>query len=122
MNAIHQARTAYATAVAPIRTGRDIEYDAFARITAQLSAAADGKTSFADMVETLHRNRRLWALLAGAVADDANALEPSLRARIFYLAEFTRHHTGRVLKGDADPQILVEINSAVMAGLRQETS
>jgi flagellar protein FlaF len=41
-----------------------------------------------------------------------------LRARIFYLAEFTRAHTRKVLRRTAGPDALVEINLAVMRGLR----
>lgn len=118
MNALHQASTAYAAA-APIRTHQGTEYDLFARITRRLSTAAQGGArAFPDLVAALHDNRRLWTLLAAEVADEANALPRDLRAQIFYLAEFTAHHTPRVLAREAGPGALIEINTAIMRGLR----
>lgn len=119
MNALDQARTAYASNTAPVRTARGIEYDAFARITSALRKAAETrKTDFPGFVAALHRNRQLWTILATGVADGANALPQKLRAQIFYLAEFTEHHTRLVLAGKAEPAPLIEINTAIMQGLR----
>jgi flagellar protein FlaF len=66
---------------------------------------------------------KLWSFLASEVSDASNALPPQLRASIFYLAEFTRTQTAKVYAGEATPNILVEINTMVMRGLRgQEKS
>lgn len=120
MNALDLARTAYSSNSAPIRSAQSTEYDAIARITHQISAAmSKGKPGFAHLVSALHDNRRLWILLAGSVADGDNALPQVLRAQVFYLAEFTMQHTGKVMDGSATADILVEINTAVMRGLRQ---
>jgi flagellar protein FlaF len=113
------ARTAYAASANPARTSRSAEYEAFARITARLKAALDAG-SFAGLADALHENRRLWSILAGDVAEAGNGLSQDLRARIFYLAEFTLQHTSRVLAGTGGAAVLVEINTAVMAGLRQQ--
>ena len=119
MNALEMARTAYASAAAPIRTERGSEYEAFARITSDLKQAiVRRKTDFNGFVTALHRNRQLWNILAATVADRRNELDPELRARIFYLAEFTQLHSSKVLSKKADPVILLEINAAVMRGLR----
>jgi flagellar protein FlaF len=117
VNAFHLARTAYATA-APVRPPRSVEYDAFARVTERLKQEAGDHASFPGLVSALAENQRLWTILATDVADADNALPESLRARIFYLAEFTRTHTRRVLRRMATPDALVEINLAVMRGLR----
>jgi flagellar protein FlaF len=110
---------AYGSAAAPIRTHQAAEYDALARITHRMRAAASaGRAGFRDLVDAMHDNRRLWTLLAADVADDDNALPAPLRAQLFYLAEFTHHHTPRVLSRKASAEILVEINTAVMRGLR----
>lgn len=115
------ARTAYGGAAAPTRTTRATEYEAFARITARLKAtAAAGRAGFGALAEALHENRRLWTILAADVAEADNGLAQPLRAQIFYLAEFTLQHTPKVLAGKAAPDVLVEINSAVMRGLRAE--
>lgn len=124
MNALQLARTAYASpaAASRVRTQQDTEYDALARASHRLYAAMkEGqKKSFPELVSALHENRKLWTILAMNVADKANELPESLRAQIFYLAEFTQSHTSQVLRGKADAGVLVEINSAVMKGLRAQ--
>ncbi len=115
------ARTAYASPAAPTRTARSLEYDAFARVTHRLkSAIAVGHGGFTTLVHALHDNRSLWTTLAADVADADNGLPQALRAQIFYLSEFTRQHSGKVLTGTAKADILVEINTALMRGLRHE--
>ena len=115
------ARTAYTNSAVPIRTHQGNEYDAFARITRRMKEAATrGKPGFNALVTAIHENRRLWTILAGDVADDGNTLHEQLRAQIFYLAEFTGQHSAKVLSGKAGVEILIEINMAVMRGLRQQ--
>ncbi len=115
------AKTAYSSPGQPIRTLRGTEYDLFARITHRLrTAIALDKSGFPTLARALHENRRLWTALAADVADHDNALPPSLRARIFYLSQFTQLHTSRVLAGEANADVLVDINTAVMRGLRNE--
>jgi flagellar protein FlaF len=118
VNATDLARQAYASAHSPLRTGRSAEQQVLAIATANLRAAADtNPLDFARLAQALHVNRQLWTRLAADVADDANPLPEELRARIFYLAEFTAAHSGRVLRGRAGVDALIEINLAVMRGL-----
>ncbi|MCK0140093.1 flagellar biosynthesis regulator FlaF [Aliiroseovarius sp. F47248L] len=118
MNAVTLAKTAYNTSSrAPLGTSRGIEYDAFAKVTHQLSRAPS--TGFANLAAALHENRRLWTLLAADVADDGNALPNELRARIFFLAEFTADHSRKILSEGEDVSVLVDVNTAIMRGLRQ---
>jgi flagellar protein FlaF len=112
------AHSAYARPDAPQRAPRALEYDAFALVTRRLAAAPGASAGFPRLAAALDDNRRLWRTLAADVADPGNALPATLRARIFYLYEFTEAHTRRVLDGAADPQVLVDINTAVMRGLR----
>jgi flagellar protein FlaF len=113
------AQAAYSQDSAPIRTIRGTEYEIFARVTHRMRlAAAQGKTGFAALAEAIHNNRRLWTLLAADVADSENGLPRDLRARIFYLAEFTQDYSGKVLSKGASIAPLVEINAAMMRGLR----
>ncbi len=115
------ARTAYSSTTAPIRSHQSTEYDAFARITRRLKdATTRGASGFSDLAAALHDNRKLWTLLAADVADTANALPQPLRAQIFYLAEFTLHHSAKVLAGDAQAEALIDVNTAIMTGLRQQ--
>lgn len=119
MNAVDRARLAYAGPTQPVRTPRDTEYDVIARVTHRLkSAAADD--SFPRLAEALHDNRRLWTALASDVAGEGNGLPAPLRAQLFYLNEFTRQHSSKVLDGAATADALIEINTAVMRGLRRD--
>ena len=129
MTATLMAQRAYGAAGRPLRSARGTEYELFAEVTAALARAGREATPgphedfearsrrFAALVDAVHRNRRLWTTLATEVADPGNALPSELRARLFYLAEFAEHHGRAVLRG-ADPAPLVEVNRAVMAGLR----
>ncbi|KMW59218.1 flagellar protein FlaF [Candidatus Rhodobacter oscarellae] len=123
MNALDLARTAYSSAAAPIRTHQSTEFDVFAQITGRIkSAMARGKLGFADLAAALDDNRKLWVLLASDVADPGNALPRQLRAQIVYLAEFSMLHTTKVLDGKASAEVLVDINTSIMRGLRQQES
>lgn len=119
MNVQLTAQRAYAQNSAPVRTPRGIEYDAFARITHRLKSASEAG-QIAPLATALHDNRRLWTLLATQVAEAENELSADLRARIFYLAEFTNQHSRKVLRGQASPIALIDINTAIMRGLRQQ--
>ncbi len=121
MNALNMAKTAYAASKTPIRTTRSTEYEAFARITHHLnSAAAKGSAGFTQLAQAIYENRQLWTTLAADVADPDNALPKQLRAQVFYLAEFTALHSRKVLTGEESPDVLVEINTAIMRGLRTQ--
>ncbi len=121
MNALHQAQTAYRTPDQSVRTARGIEYDAFARVTHRLKQAVakprEMPHRMPQLAAAIHDNRRLWAVLATDVTDPANGLPADLRARILYLADFTRIYSSRVLEG-APATPLVDVNTAVMRGLR----
>lgn len=110
------AQSAYSAATTRLSAPQTAEYEAFARITRALRAAGTNS----ERVAALHDNRRLWNVLAADVVDAGNGLPESLRARILYLCEFTRIHTGRVLREKAAVDVLVDINTAVMRGLRQQ--
>lgn len=119
MNALSQAQRAYSAASAPTRTARGIEYEAVARITARIrSAHQEGPSGFSALAEALHANRKLWNIFATDVADPGNPLPKDLKARLFYLAEFTSHHTSKVLARKATAEPLLEVNTAILRGLR----
>lgn len=120
MNAYHMAKTAYAAPGGPTRTERATEYALFAEITRKMRNAQENPTDFAALAEAIHENRALWTILATDVADPHNRLPATLRARIYYLAEFTAHHSSGVLARKHGPEALIEVNTAVMRGLRQQ--
>ena len=78
------------------------------------------KDKLPQLLEALHENRKLWRTLAIDVADKDNALPKDLRARIFYLAEFTDHHTNAVIRKKVSAVPLLEINTAILRGLKQD--
>lgn len=118
VNALNMARMAYGTPGTPVRSERSTEYDLFAQITRRLREAfSKGKLGRMDLVRALHENQQLWTTLAVDVVDDDNGLPQELRAKLFYLAEFARVHTNKVLSDEASAEVLVDINTAVMRGL-----
>jgi flagellar biosynthesis activator protein FlaF len=120
MNA-HTNYLSYARSGATGRDARAIEYDAFARATQRLTTAwALRGDHFAQLATALADNQRLWSTLAEDVALPSNTLPARLREGIFYLYQFTRQHSRRVLDGTATVEALVDVNTAVMRGLRGE--
>lgn len=119
MTALSRAATAYSTPQMPLRSPRMVEYDLLARATQMLTAAAARRaTDFPGLVRALAENQRLWLTLATDVADPGNALPAPLRSSLFYLYEFTEHHSRAVRDSGASVDVLIDINTAVMRGLR----
>ena len=112
------AQDAYGAHARATRTPRDTEYDAIARITRRLSEAAQPEGDLAGLAAALLDNRRLWSTLAADIAQPENPLPAELKARLLYLAEFTDAHSRKVLSGDATADPLIDVNTAVMRGLR----
>lgn len=116
------ARAAYGRPEGANRSPRSIEYDLFARATQRLTAAWSRRgEDYPGFARALHDNTRLWRTLAVDVSDEGNALPPDLRARLFYLYEFTADHSRRLLKGEGSADVLIDINTAVMRGLRGDS-
>lgn len=116
-----QARMAYSSPTGPIQSPRGTEYTAFLNVTRAIrTAALEEKGVSVALVTALQKNRQLWTLVAASVADPANELPASLRARLFYLYEFTVEHTRKVLSGQETPAALIEVNLSIMQGLVAE--
>ena len=116
MNASLLAHAAYCSAADPIRTPKSAEYEVFAKVTAALRRA----TTMPERARAIADNRLLWITLAADVAGDGNKLPAQLRGRIFYLAEFVTQHSSKLLNSRQELAALVDINTAIMAGLRQQ--
>jgi flagellar biosynthesis activator protein FlaF len=115
----YQSRMGYAQAQGPVRTPRSIEYDLLARCTQALSQTwARRREDYPSLARALHDNLKLWSTLAADVAEPGNGLPKELRAKLFYLYEFTADHSRSVLESRASVEVLVDINTAVMRGLR----
>lgn len=112
------ARAAYARPEAPHRDFRALEYDLLARATKALSVSRGQDVDYAKLLTALDENQRLWSTLAADVAEPENGLPQKLRAQLFYLYEFTTHHSRAVRDNKASVDVLIDINTAVMRGLR----
>lgn len=119
MNAHAQAIAAYGTPTNAQKTPRAIEYDLFAQITARMRAAVSGgATHFPQLVAALDDNRRLWNELAFDVSSPDNQLPEQLRAQLLGLVQFTLNQTDAIVKQNSDPEILIDLNVAIMRGLK----
>lgn len=109
----------YAQREAPTRSLRSVEYDLLALVTQRLRTAwANRGTDFPALVRAIADNTQLWSTLAADVALPGNSLPAALRARLFYLYEFSAKHGRAVLEDKGSVEVLADINMAVMRGLR----
>lgn len=118
MIAQHAAQAAYARPEAPQKSPRAVEYDLLARTTKALSQAVQPGGTYPALIAALDDNQRLWSTLAADVAEPENGLPAKLRAQLFYLYEFTAQHSRAVRDRKASVEVLIDINTAVMRGLR----
>lgn len=119
MTSLDLARTAYGGLATPIRTTRSTEYDMIARTTRRLRAATRRKAEdFPEFAAALHENVKLWTLFAHDVAEPENSLPNDIKARIIYLYEFTMAQSRRALLEGAETEVLIDVNTAIMRGLR----
>jgi flagellar protein FlaF len=115
---LDQAQAAYGTSVRVTRTPRDSEFEVLARITRRLRSAAEPDAAYSELASAIHDNRSLWSIFANDLLMPGNALPRELRERLLYLARFVDDHSSKVLRNSATVDALVEINTAVMRGLR----
>lgn len=95
---------------------RGAERQILRQVAGEMEAAGD---DYAALSAAVQRNTELWTTLAVDLAGAGNALPESLRGALLSLAAFAVRHAGAVLMGDAKPDVLVEINRNVAAGLDQ---
>ena len=119
MNVQTMAQMAYAQAATPIRTDRGTEFELFVRITRALRNASTARVDFKQLSQAILENRRLWNTLAADLAEPDNPYPDELKGMILNLANFTELHSSKVLAGKATTDTLVEINTAMMRGLRE---
>lgn len=121
MNAVSPQNIGYASSIHDLRSLRDREYEAFARVTRNLGPAWDRrKSDFPALASALNSNLQLWRTIAADVSDPGNQLPAELRAQLFYLYEFVSYQTRQVLDLVMPPTALIEVNLSVMRGLRGE--
>ncbi|MEM9015101.1 MAG: flagellar biosynthesis regulator FlaF [Pseudomonadota bacterium] len=120
-----RARTAYLQSARSTSTPRAIEHQVLSRLTGALVAGEAGKTEdYPSYVRALSRNLEFWTILGADMAHPENGLPADLRAQIFYLFEFTRAHTNKILNAENAPTAkpLIEVNNNIISGLRTRPS
>jgi flagellar protein FlaF len=119
MDVAAKAANGYRAVQLQTESPRSIEAKLFAEITAGLMRARRaGKSGFNELVTALHRNRMLWDALLADLALESNALPTPLKAQLIQLGHFVREFTGRVLRGEEDVEALIDVNNAILEGLR----
>lgn len=116
----HDPHSGYAVATGATATGRDAEAKVFARVIAQLKSAMPrfAAGDVRAMAEAIHLNDRLWIALAVDLLHEDNKLPSNLRRQLLNLAVFSQQHGRKVIQGEANAQPLIDVNAAVMRGLR----
>lgn len=118
MTALEKAHAAYGASIRVTRSERDTEFDVLARVTRRLRAASALHAPFPDLARAIHDNRSLWSLFALDLSLPSNGLPDDLRQGLLSLARFVDEHSSKVLKEAASVDVLIDINTAVMRGLR----
>lgn len=109
---------AYRSASQRAESPRELEYRLFAEVTRSLIEAEGlGEADVGPRMEALDWNRRVWATLAGACAQDDNALPQSTRANIISLSLWVDRHSQAVFRQEESFQPLIDVNRMVMQGL-----
>lgn len=106
---------------AGLRTERDSEYDAFSYVTRLLRDAKSSRLGPAT-VQAIHKNSELWSILATDLAQPDNTLPDETKAGLISLAGFAIRQGFSVLNNVGTIDSLIEVNVAIMKGLRGEVS
>lgn len=106
---------------AGLRTERDSEYDAFSYVTRLLRDAKNSRLGPAT-VQAIHKNSELWSILATDLAQPDNTLPDETKAGLISLAGFAIRQGFSVLNNGGTINSLIEVNVAIMKGLRGEVS
>ena len=99
---------------------KQIELQVFTSVTSRLRAhfEKDSKQLTAELADALLMNTKLWNILFCDLVNPDNTLPQDLKTSLISLSEFTSAHTQRVLQGEADFSVLIDINDSVILGLR----
>lgn len=120
MNAHASPYTMSPQSITTLRAPRDVEYDAFSRVTAALKSAQTSQ-DVAVRTAAVHQNNNLWNTLLADLSSSGNGLPMDLRGNLVSLALFSVRHGLKVMSYTAEIDPLIDINLSIMRGLRGET-
>lgn len=114
------AQNVYKTAQRELTSSKGIELKVFTAVTSSLKNVDLNATDKASkLAEAVVENAKLWRIMFMDLVNPENTLPQQLKEQLISLAEFTQAHTFKVLAGDADHQVLIDINESIISGLRQ---
>ena len=119
MTEINRARQGYQQVKRQTAPSMDIELQIFRSVTHELiqTQPKDGKLLSPSFAKALTDNAQFWNVLFMDLLHPDNKLPMPLRQSLIGLAEFTQTHTHKVLQGEADARVLIDINQNMIAGL-----
>jgi flagellar protein FlaF len=100
-----------------IKTSRDLEYFALLRIVKKLQNSIESNDR-KSTIEAIYENNQLWTAFAADLINPGNALPDNIKLGLVAIAIYSIKRGGYVLKDNVDASVLVEINLAIMKGLR----
>lgn len=116
------ARNAYHQSARSTASPRAVERQLLSKLTTAVVVAQKNRSEDpAAFVRALGKNLEFWTVIATDVASESNQLPNELRSQLFYLFEFTRHHTQKLMADDAhalDAEPLIDINQNIIRGLQ----
>ncbi len=118
MSNLSLAKQGYHTTQVELNSEKSIERQIFSKITSGLQKVDLSQPGgFPKLAEAVAQNTKLWNLLFIDLTNPDNKLPAALRDNLIGLAEFVQAHAIKVMAGEADHQILIDINRSIMAGL-----
>lgn len=96
---------------------RAMERRLISEITGEMIAAHNKHLKGAALMDSLHRNREMWAAFSDACLASGNGLPDGLRASIVSIGMWVGRYTSDVATGRGDVQDLIEVNKSIMEGL-----
>jgi flagellar protein FlaF len=103
-------------------TPQQIEYRLFANVTRALIEVRDADNPTPrQKVDALDWNRRMWSTFSSDCGVPGNQLPKELRAQIISLGLWVSRYTTEVARGKADVDALIDVNTAIMEGLAQQS-
>ncbi len=99
---------------------RELEASLLLKAAAQLQTVKDDwENNYKSLDNALYYNRRLWTILASAMAEEDNQLPKPIRDNVASLGVFVMSHTLKVLAEPSPDKLtsLININREIAAGL-----
>ena len=99
---------------------RATEYRALGFVTGKLIEAKEkgGRA----LIEALYANQNLWTLFQADLAHPGNALPQEVRAQLLSLSLWVQRFTSKVMRDEANIEALIDVNKAIMDGLKPQAA